>query len=238
MTLPQVNLDDRRFQELVNEARQRISQACPEWTEHNVSDPGITLIEQFAWIADMLLYRLNRIPDKLHVALLDLLDIRLHGPTSARTELRFRLAAPPERPLEIPAGTTEVGTLRTAAEESVVFQVSEGYTIEPLVPSAYAIKRGAEVKLIPVGDGSARPQGTDRLPFGRPPSPTMPCCSVLTPTSAAWSCASRSMVRWPAAPESTPRTHPCSGRSARAITAGRRPSCSSTAPADSTTGQG
>ena len=110
MTLPQVNLDDRRFQELVNEARQRISQACPEWTEHNVSDPGITLIEQFAWIADMLLYRLNRIPDKLHVALLDLLDIRLHGPTSARTELRFRLAAPPERPLEIPAASTEVGT--------------------------------------------------------------------------------------------------------------------------------
>lgn len=171
MTLPQVNLDDRRFQELVNEARQRITQSCPEWTEHNVSDPGITLIEQFAWMADMLLYRLNRVPDKLHVALLDLLGIRLHGPTSARTELRFRLAAPPETPLEIPAGSTEVGTLRTTAEESVVFQVAEGFTIEPLVPAAYAIKRGDEVKLIAIGDGTARPQGTDRLPFGRPPAP-------------------------------------------------------------------
>ena len=171
MTLPQVNLDDRRFQELVNEARQRITQSCPEWTEHNVSDPGITLIEQFAWMSDMLLYRLNRIPDKLHIALLDLLGIRLHGPTSARTDLRFRLATPPENPLEIPAGTTEVGTIRTAAEQSVVFQVAEPFTIEPMVPSAYAIKRGDEVKLIAIGDGTARPQGTDRLPFGRPPAP-------------------------------------------------------------------
>ena len=48
MRLPDVRLDDRDFQDLVNEARHRISQSCPEWTEHNVSDPGITLIELFA----------------------------------------------------------------------------------------------------------------------------------------------------------------------------------------------
>ena len=54
MTLPEIALDDRRFQDLVNEARMRIGQACPEWTEHNVSDPGITLIELFAWMTEML----------------------------------------------------------------------------------------------------------------------------------------------------------------------------------------
>jgi predicted phage baseplate assembly protein len=171
VTLPQIDLDDRRFQELVNEARMRISQSCPEWTDHNVSDPGITLIEQFAWIADMLIYRLNRLPDKMHIALLDLLGVRLHGPTSARTHLRFRLTAPLERPLEIKAGITEVGTLRTAAEESVVFQVSDDFTIEPLQPVAYAVKRGDQVKLIPVADGTAKPQGADRLPFDKPPQP-------------------------------------------------------------------
>jgi len=44
MTLPEIVLDDRRFQDLVNEARLKIHQSCPEWTDHNVSDPGITLI--------------------------------------------------------------------------------------------------------------------------------------------------------------------------------------------------
>ena len=94
--LPEIVLDDRRFQELVSEARTRIALSCPEWTEHNVSDPGITLIELFAWMTDMLIYRLNRVPDKLHVALLELLGVQLHGPTAARTQIRFRLAAPAE----------------------------------------------------------------------------------------------------------------------------------------------
>jgi predicted phage baseplate assembly protein len=167
--LPQIKLDDRRFQELVSEARMRIAQTCPEWTEHNVSDPGITLIELFAWMTDMLIYRLNRVPDKLHVALLELLGVELHGPTAARTQVRFRLAAAPEAPVEIPAATTEVGTLRTATEESIVFEVAKPFTIRPVRPSAYVVERGGKYKSITTADGAARPQGPDRLPFGRPP---------------------------------------------------------------------
>jgi hypothetical protein len=62
MRLPEVELDDRRFQDLVSEARRRISHACPEWTEHNVSDPGITLIELVAWMTEMTISRLARVP--------------------------------------------------------------------------------------------------------------------------------------------------------------------------------
>src|SRR5881628_1462829 len=75
MRLPEIELDDRRFQDLVSEARLRIARACPEWTDHNVSDPGITLVELFAWMTEMLIYRVNRIPEKLHVTLLELLGI-------------------------------------------------------------------------------------------------------------------------------------------------------------------
>ncbi|MGZ4214339.1 MAG: putative baseplate assembly protein [Solirubrobacteraceae bacterium] len=167
--LPEIVLDDRRFQELVSEARTRIALSCPEWTEHNVSDPGITLIELFAWMTDMLIYRLNRVPDKLHVALLELLGVQLHGPTAARTQIRFRLAAPAEQPVEIPAATTEVGTLRTAADDSIVFQVSDTFVISPLVPAAYVVGRSGNFKSIAVADGTARPQGPDRLPFASPP---------------------------------------------------------------------
>jgi len=45
MALPIPNLDDRRFQELVNESKRMVQQKCPEWTDHNVHDPGVTLIE-------------------------------------------------------------------------------------------------------------------------------------------------------------------------------------------------
>ena len=89
MPLPEIVLDDRNFQELVNEARLRIHRTCPEWSEHNVSDPGITLVELFAWMTEMLIYRVNRIPDKLHVALLELLGMSLAPPSCATAEVRF-----------------------------------------------------------------------------------------------------------------------------------------------------
>jgi len=63
MPLQLPNLDDRRYNDLVAEALARIPAYCPEWTNHNPSDPGITLVELFAYIADMLLYRLNRVTD-------------------------------------------------------------------------------------------------------------------------------------------------------------------------------
>ena len=62
MALPAPNLDDRRFQDLVDDAKRLVQQRCPEWTDHNVSDPGVTLIELFAWMTDQVLYRLNRVP--------------------------------------------------------------------------------------------------------------------------------------------------------------------------------
>jgi predicted phage baseplate assembly protein len=170
MTLPEIQLDDRRFQDLVSEARTRIHRACPEWTEHNVSDPGITLIELFAWMTEMTIYRLNRVPDKLHVALLELLGIRLDGPSAARTSLRFRLAAPADEHVVIPGGETEVGTPRTTTEEPVVFQVDEDFTIAPARPKAYVLHRGGQIQDVAVADGEARPQGADQLPFGSPPA--------------------------------------------------------------------
>lgn len=170
MSIPQIVLDDRRFQDLVSEARLRVTRTCPEWTEHNVSDPGITLIELFAWMTDMLVYRVNRLPDKLHVALLELLGIRLQAPTAAFTELRFRLAGPARETVRLAAGDTEVGTIRTANEASIVFQTTEDFVIPPLRPLAYVVQRGGQVKDVGVAGGEARPAGPDRLPFGTPPA--------------------------------------------------------------------
>ncbi len=169
--LPDIVLDDRRFQELVSEARTRIARTCPEWTEHNVSDPGITLIELFAWMTEMLIYRTNRIPDKLHVALLNLLGMRLEGPACASAEVEFRLAGPAQERIEIPAMTTEVATVRTSVEPAIVFQVGEPFAIEPLRPAAYVVQRGDVMQDVGVEDGWARPTPNDQTPFGTPPQP-------------------------------------------------------------------
>ena len=48
---------------------------CPAWTDHNVSDPGVTLIETFAYMTDLLLYRLNRVPDRLYLKFLELIGL-------------------------------------------------------------------------------------------------------------------------------------------------------------------
>jgi predicted phage baseplate assembly protein len=168
--IPDVTLDDRGFQDLVNEARLRLSQRCPEWSEHNVSDPGITLVELFSWLTEAIIYRLNRVPEKLHVTLLNLLGIELEPPVAATTNLRFRLSAPSPDPVAIPAGGTEVGTVRTASEEAIVFQTIQDFIIPPARPVAYAVKRGGAVKDVGVANGVAKPKGPDQNAFGSPPA--------------------------------------------------------------------
>src|ERR1700733_8733676 len=93
MPLPVPNLDDRRFQQLVDDAKRLVQQRCPGWTDHNVHDPGVTLIETFAYMMDQLLYRLNRVPDRIYVKFLDLIGVRLFPPTAARTSVTFWLSA-------------------------------------------------------------------------------------------------------------------------------------------------
>jgi hypothetical protein len=62
MSLRLPALDDRSYTDLVEEARALIPALCPEWTNHNATDPGITLIELFAWLTEMLIYRVDRLP--------------------------------------------------------------------------------------------------------------------------------------------------------------------------------
>lgn len=120
MTLPAPNLDDRRFQDIVDEAKRLIPSYCPEWTNHNLSDPGVALIELFAWMTDLFLYRLNQVPDRLYMKFLDLVGIDLFPPQAARTGLTFWLSAPEAEPVTVPAGT-EVASAPEPGREPVVF---------------------------------------------------------------------------------------------------------------------
>jgi hypothetical protein len=73
MTLEIPKLDDRRYADLVEEALGMLPRVAPEWTDHNPSDPGITLVELMAWFSEMLLFRLDRISRETKLRFLDLL---------------------------------------------------------------------------------------------------------------------------------------------------------------------
>lgn len=89
MTLPLPNLDNRQWIDLVDEGRALIPRYDPDWTDHNVSDPGITLMELFAWLSEMTVYRLNRIPESHLRKFLALLDFYPFPPLAAQTVLSF-----------------------------------------------------------------------------------------------------------------------------------------------------
>ncbi len=126
--LPKSDLDDRAFKDLVDECILRIPRYCPEWTNYNPSDPGITLIELFAWLTDQMLLRFNQIPRRNYIAFLELLGIRLLAPAPAQTEVTFYLTSALPEAYTIPAGV-ELATVRTESEEAVVFSTDVPLTI-------------------------------------------------------------------------------------------------------------
>mgnify|MGYP000017637135 CR=1 FL=1 len=127
--IPAPNLDDRTFEDIVQEAITLIPKYCPEWTNHNPTDPGITLIELFAWMMEMVIYRLNKVTDKNYLAFLDLMGINLQAPQPARALLRFDLSSP-NRTQRVEAGT-QVATPQTETEDAIIFETARDLLVLP-----------------------------------------------------------------------------------------------------------
>lgn len=184
MVLESPNLDDRDFQSLVDEAKRLVQQRCPEWTDHNVSDPGVTLIEAFAQMVDQVIYRLNRVPDRHYLAFLDLLGVRPFPPTAARGTTTFWLSAAQPAPVLVRA-ETEVATARTDTDEAIVFSTAEDLSIVPCSLAELATWDGVtetsrtaqRAAGEPVECFSDPPRVGDAVLFGL--SDAVPSCAVL-----------------------------------------------------------
>jgi hypothetical protein len=124
MTLPVPNLDDRTFLDLVTAARERIQQSCPTWTDLSVHDPGMALVESFAYLTEVMIYRLNQLPEKAYVAFLNLLGVSRHAPAAAWADVRFTRTGGDQGAVRIPAGT-RVAAARGADPQPVVFVTTE-----------------------------------------------------------------------------------------------------------------
>jgi len=130
--IPPPKLDDRNFHDIVEEAISMIPRYAPEWTNHNPSDPGITLIELAAWMTDLLIYRLNQVPDKNYVAFLNLLGIKLRAPRAARALVRFALVEAAQKQ-RVPRGT-QISTPQATEEHTVTFETARDVVISQAKP--------------------------------------------------------------------------------------------------------
>ena len=104
-----------------------IPRYAPEWTNHNPSDPGITLIELAAWMTDLLIYRLNQVPDKNYVAFLNLLGIKLRAPRAARALVRFTLVEGTVKQ-RVPRGI-QISTPQATEEHTVTFETARDIVV-------------------------------------------------------------------------------------------------------------
>jgi hypothetical protein len=106
VTIPELRLDDLTWQEMVERIRLRIpAESGHAWTLHAPVDPGITLLELYAWLLEQRLYLMDQVPDPLVRGVLRLLGIDPPRPARpAVTVLELAAAADPA-PLTVPAGT-------------------------------------------------------------------------------------------------------------------------------------
>ncbi|MEJ7812805.1 MAG: hypothetical protein WKG32_20490, partial [Gemmatimonadaceae bacterium] len=152
-------LDDLRFDRTVDDLVRRIPVYAPEWTDFNDSDPGITLVQLFAYLAEQVGYRLNRIPEKNHIELLKLLGVRLKPARAATTRLAFLLADP---------ATTVGFTLATGAKAKAkkgnpppTFETDADIDIVPAEPNLLLVTKNPLLwDLRRTAAGSTDPLGT------------------------------------------------------------------------------
>jgi len=175
MSIPVPNLDDREFTDLVAEAVARIRQLDPEWTDLSVHDPGVVIVEAMAWLVDILLYRLNRVPDRLYATFLNLLGTALGPPGAATATLEFRRSKPgPE--IRIERGTQVTCPPGAPGTPVPVFVTLADATLAEGQTSVTVTAADVELHREEVGPGNGGPGQTFTL--SHPPLVAGPDVSV------------------------------------------------------------
>jgi len=153
-------LDTRKFEDLLREAELRIPRYTPQWTDFNESDPGITLVQLFAWLTEMMLYQMNRVPDRNYIKFLQLLGMELQPAQPATAHLTFTAVAGAAvesvpRRAQIQAQSPE--------GSSVVFETREGLDLIRVPLTDVQVFDGAAFTVLTEANNTP---GTTFPPFG------------------------------------------------------------------------
>jgi predicted phage baseplate assembly protein len=128
MPLTAPNLDDMQYADIVSQAQALIPRYTPEWTNFNNSDPGMTLVQLFAWMTEILIYRLNQVPDLNYIKFLQLLGIELQAAQPAVANLTFSPSRPDLSYTIVPQGT-QVAAAGSNGGQPIVFETDTSLVV-------------------------------------------------------------------------------------------------------------
>src|SRR5690606_38487695 len=128
MPIKPPNLDDRRYADIVREARALIPQYCPEWTNLSDADPGMTLVQLFAWMTEMTIFRLNRVPDKTYVHFLNFIGEERRQARPAAVPLTFRMRDDTAQGVDLPP-FTRCSTRQAGGASALHFLTADALTV-------------------------------------------------------------------------------------------------------------
>jgi hypothetical protein len=162
MSFTPKKVDDRTFEDLVTEAKRRIAAYMPEWTDHNESDPGIMLVQLFAWLTEVTLFRLNRVPDeRMYVAFLDLMGLspRPAVPAQALVSFEMSLGAQP-----VTLQPSELALSASGPDGEIAFEPDAPVPLIPAALGAVLVDDGVSPQRLDVTTSNR--SGASYQPFG------------------------------------------------------------------------
>ena len=164
MAIPLLNLDDRTFSEMMEEVQALIPRCAPAWTNYNLSDPGITIMELFAWATEAMLFRINRVPEASRRRFLELLGAVHQTAQPAVLKLRVCAALEAGETIHVPRHTVVHPRLE-ASKAPLPFETVDEVTFSADLPlRTVVVRQTAPVEVVDTLQGNGMPFQLVRLP--------------------------------------------------------------------------
>jgi len=122
-------IDDRSYDSIVNEVRSRIPRYTPEWTNLNETDPGIIIMELFAWLTEMQIFRLSQVPKLHYLKFLEMVGIELEPAKAATAKLTLQMSAGFSKASIIVPAKTQISSTEPDENGRIIFETDRAMTV-------------------------------------------------------------------------------------------------------------
>jgi predicted phage baseplate assembly protein len=122
-------IDNRTFDDIVAEAKTRIPRYTAEWTDFNEGDPGIALVQVMAWMSELLIYRMNQVPDLAYIKFLQLIGIELSPAQPAQALVTMAVQSGwPDATVGVPL-RSQIAAPAADGNGTVIFETQRALTV-------------------------------------------------------------------------------------------------------------
>jgi predicted phage baseplate assembly protein len=210
-------IDDRTESDILGEALARIPRYTPEWTDYNAGDPGVALLELFAWMSEMLIFRLGRVPELNYLKFLELVGIELQPARPASTIIVFPVLAGFAGPFVTVPSRTQISAAQSGEAGPILFETERPLTA--LRTRLEAVQSHDGYAYSDVSAANLALEGF--LPFGQNAHSGTSLLLGFSGDSDLPASVELSLAFWPASDRRIPPAAPCGGGTVAATAPGR-----------------